>query len=87
MKCAKMLARELVAAVVFFLTFARPLVAQQEVNPDHFDAAVVQKTATPTVAKTHAKNSLPVARSGKSSSHRSQSLHAATLKPKSNRKA
>jgi len=87
MKCAKMLARELIAAVVFFLTFARPLVAQQEVSPDHFDSAVVQKASTPMVDNTHLKNSLHVARNGKNNSHRSRTLYAATAKLKSNRKA
>jgi len=50
-----MFAREVIAAAVVFLTFARPLVAQQEVNPDHFESAAIQKAETPVVAKTHHK--------------------------------
>jgi len=55
MKYLRMFAREVIAAAVVFLTFARPLVAQQEVNPDHFESAAIQKAETPVVAKTHHK--------------------------------
>jgi len=46
--------RGIVAASILSLALVRPMIAQQEVSPDHFDSAGVQDTQTTKVsAKAH----------------------------------
>ena len=86
MKYLRMFAHEVIAAAVVFLALARPLVAQQEVSPDHFDSAAVRNKQTATTAKTDPRNSLHVYRSGKRNSRRTAPLHTAAASVKPNRK-
>ncbi|HWC16205.1 MAG TPA: hypothetical protein VG498_04295 [Terriglobales bacterium] len=84
MKCLRKFAREIVAASVVFLSLARPLVAQQEVYPDHFDSTAVQTQASQ-VTKHHNKSA--VYRSTKDNNKKVQHVRAATRGAKPNRKA
>ncbi len=46
MKCSRRAIRGIVAACVLSLSLVRPLIAQQEVSPDHFNSAEVQDMQT-----------------------------------------
>lgn len=60
--------RGFITASMVFLALARPLVAQQEVSPDHFDSAAV--------ANANSIAAGPKARNAKSAAYRSAKKHA-----------
>ena len=76
MKHSQIVIRGLVAVFVLSLSFARPVMAQQEVSPDHFDSTSVQDQQ---VAKTSPKaRDTKVAGNKASKKHASKVQHART---------
>ena len=64
--------RALIAASIISLSFVRPMIAQQEVSPDHFDAAPIQNAQAST-SKTKAKaNNLASHRTAKTQANKTQ---------------
>jgi len=71
MKYARKAIRGIIAASVLSFSLVRPLIAQQEVSPDHFDAAPVQST--------QASKAAPKANDRKVASNRAAKKHVSKV--------
>lgn len=74
--------RAVIAASIISLSFVRPMIAQQEVSPDHFDAAPIQNAQASTSATKAKANKVASHRSAKTQSNKTQRAHTNTASSK-----
>ena len=67
--------RAIVAASIISLSFVRPMIAQQEVSPDHFDAAPIQTAQASTLATKAKASKVALHRTAKTQAHKTQRAH------------
>lgn len=67
--------RAIIAASVISLSFVRPMIAQQEVSPDHFDAAPIQTAQASTLATKAKANKVASHRNAKTHANKTQRAH------------
>ena len=71
MKHSKTVTRGLVAVFALSLSFARPVLAQQEVSPDHYDSTSVQDQQV--------SKALPKARDSKVTANKAPKKHSSKV--------
>lgn len=74
--------RAIIAASIISLSFVRPMIAQQEVSPDHFDAAPIQTAQASTLATKAKANKVALHRTGKTQAHKTQRARTNTASSK-----
>lgn len=74
--------RAIIAASIISLSFVRPMIAQQEVSPDHFDAAPIQNAQASTSATKAKSNKVAAHKTAKTQANKTQRAHTNTASSK-----